>query len=312
MRRQPPDNNNPANPLSKVAALDIEKEYLQGTGAGKIKLSVSLTFKKSNDLHGSTKGRDGKNVNVTFSMSIQRASLEIVCSDDHGRHLDNIIKLRKVAFVGSVSGTSKLTENLLEISETKSGTAGKLNAGAKLNLTDVGAKAGANLEAGASLTSSVKKARRIKNTRLENNITATHAGSRVQWEIVPIPALLPTTEASHLVGEVFKSPTTSKSIEACIIERTDNGSIAEVVITGSVYVGMQDLILESIRFTDDTGLEIKTNQINSDCGVIGDLRDNLFQKVAKERILRQVIRKHLIEQGMSVSGSQVEICKASA
>ena len=85
-------------------------------------------------------------------------------------------------------------------------------------------------------------------------------------------------------------------------------------IHGSVRVMMQDLLIEDILFLDELGGEqswadIKT--LSSEEVKLG-IRDKIGfdREEFKKRLVRQVIRKHLISQGMDLQGASVEICAA--
>jgi hypothetical protein len=76
---------------------------------------------------------------------------------------------------------------------------------------------------------------------------------------------------------------------------------------------MEDLIVYDIKLTHEVGVEIPWAKIEAPLEKsrrflrMEDLGLNTEQ--AKERILRQIIRKHLVEQGMEVKGAAVEICR---
>src|SRR5947209_1084646 len=98
MRYQPPDNNNPANPLLKVAALNLDKDYQTG-GAQQARIIAGLTFKRSNYLQGRTQAKDGRQITVTFGLALKRASFTLTFSTDTGQSPDGLVSLKKVAFV---------------------------------------------------------------------------------------------------------------------------------------------------------------------------------------------------------------------
>jgi hypothetical protein len=74
---------------------------------------------------------------------------------------------------------------------------------------------------------------------------------------------------------------------------------------------MADMIVENVRVLTDLGDEISLKSV--DQGSVSGLDAlNPFTSVgAKERFVRQIIRKHLVAQGMKTEGARVEICKAS-
>src|SRR5207245_865559 len=78
MQTQPPDKNNPSNPLYKVAALTLDKEHVDiPDSRATVRILATLTFKRSSDLRGKTKTSTGHDVTVCFSLAIRRASFEL-------------------------------------------------------------------------------------------------------------------------------------------------------------------------------------------------------------------------------------------
>src|SRR5262245_58092063 len=98
MRNQPRDTNNPANPLIKVAALEIRRANEKAGRRQSCDVSVTLNFKKSADMRGSTIDRRGAEITVNFTLEIRRATLEISFLFENTR--DNThLKPSKIAFV---------------------------------------------------------------------------------------------------------------------------------------------------------------------------------------------------------------------
>ena len=115
------------------------------------------------------------------------------------------------------------------------------------------------------------------------------------------------TKDKFLEGEVFKLTKSGNITEACTVSRTDGNDIATLVVRGSVYINMSDLKIENIVFTDEVGAKVGLNEVEP----ATSLFDNVaFQENTKRRILKQIIRKHLIDQGMNAEGPLVEICRA--
>ena len=91
MQFQPPDKNNPANPLHKVAALTLDKEF-EGDAT---RVAATLTFKKSNDLRGRGRTKDGRDVAVNFGLALERASFELTFSTDASNSPDGLVRIRR-------------------------------------------------------------------------------------------------------------------------------------------------------------------------------------------------------------------------
>jgi hypothetical protein len=74
---------------------------------------------------------------------------------------------------------------------------------------------------------------------------------------------------------------------------------------------MEDLILENIRFQDELGGEVRWNKLEREPWSLGKngLGPLYGYTKEKERFVEQVIRKHLLSQGMNLEGARVEICK---
>jgi|GEM_PF-4025166 len=308
MRQQPPDNNNPANPLIKVAALELDREYISVEGEQRLKVAASLTFQRSSDMRGKTSTKDGRKVNVTFGLKIKRASFKVECKDDLGNSPEGFVLVDKVAFSSPLVVRSKIEDAATNTrhTERRGSIGGKLQAQA--GAEGLGAGASVNTQAQAQSSSTQTQKRQAKRRFERANISATHAGSEVYWEINPGSPNESLKLDDFLVGNVFLDGN-RKAIDACIVRRRDGKPLADLEVIGSVFVGMKDLVIEDIEFIDDDGMEIRPSNLSehSSSGFMDVLE---FKKTAKERILKQIIRKHLIKQGLRVDGALVEICRA--
>ena len=77
MKTQPPNENNPSNPLFKAVALTLRTVDVKTVPLRTVRVVASLNFKKSNHMHGETRATDGSEVTVSFSLAIKRASFEL-------------------------------------------------------------------------------------------------------------------------------------------------------------------------------------------------------------------------------------------
>ena len=312
MRKQSPDNNNPANPLFKVAALEIDKEYAVEKKENYIRVKASLVFKKSSDLRGATKDKDGDSVNVTFGLKVRRASLELVCADDKGQSPNGFVKISKVAYVGGLAARSKLKISQAAASTKKGASKASIRAGLGASMSHLGAKANVSTDSSRQIVSSAEGKMSTNLSFEKVNVTATYAGSRIHWEINPLADERSGSTLSFLEGSVFQSALDGRYVDAAHIKRVDGKAASNVAITASVYISMQDLILEDISFVDNDGAPVALKQIPNQMDMLGrllSLPDG--GKEAKERLLKQVIRKHLVNQGLRAEGNLVEICRAS-
>lgn len=76
---------------------------------------------------------------------------------------------------------------------------------------------------------------------------------------------------------------------------------------------MSDLIVKNIAFVDELGERVEWSEIESKLAPRKRLSwPNPFSShlPEKERLLKQIIRKHLVSQGMTQDGARVEICRA--
>jgi hypothetical protein len=97
-----------------------------------------------------------------------------------------------------------------------------------------------------------------------------------------------------------------------VVNRVDGEAISSLVVTGSVFVNMDNLILEKISYMDELGTPVEVNDVSPDAGLIASTKKIFFREEAKRRLLKQIIRKHLVTQGMTTDGALVEICRGNA
>jgi hypothetical protein len=312
MKHQPPSSNNPANPLFKVAALTLDKEYDNLGPNAVIRVIASLNFKRSDDLRGKASTINGEDITVCFSLTVQRASFELTFSPDDIRYRDApIVELKKVAFASPLTVKDRVIETSLARNEADKAAAIQASGGMKLSASELPIQAGLSAYGKAGVRNRSSKSRRVARAYDRNNVTVTFGGNMIHWEISP-RAEEDGLEGAYLEGEVFRNRTAST--EACVAKRKSEVFTGPLVITGSVFTSMQHLHVEEVRFIDNNGDEVKWRDVDS--GLIGKssgtVLGSAFLSVdeRKRRLLKQIIRKHLASQGMNVEGARVEICKA--
>lgn len=312
MRRQPPGDNNPANPLLKVAALDLNKEYIGTGNARRIKVKATLNFNKSDAVRGRTQSYNGQSVNIVFELSIRRATFALSCADDKGNSLEKFVDIEDVAYVGSSIVSEEIIEKTSSKSSSNKSTTGDLSGSLKARFSRQ--EGLASLKGSAAIKNEHKDEiiGKVNRKVVGLNVSATHAGSTVNWQIGIVDPLSVSTANHYLRGEVFKSEKNGKQINACVIKRNDKGPLAHVVLSGSLMVTMENLVIGNVTITDDDGEIIDWQDIKSN-----ERKSNFFGAIfrpedAKKRIIKQIIRKHLLQQGMKTDGALVEICRASA
>ena len=156
-----------------------------------------------------------------------------------------------------------------------------------------------------------KKVQRWKGAFHQNNVSVTHGGNLIHWELSPAPGRS-HSDIQFLEGEVFQSPTTGEQLPACTVSWTAETEGGSLLIVGSVFTLMTDLVVNNIAFVDEFGQKIEWRQIDKE----GWGKEKSPWAIPlysygqeKERLLKQIIRKHLLSQGMTQEGARVEICR---
>lgn len=317
MKTNDPSSNNPSNPLYKTAALGIEKIYDEDnsrTGS----VFVTLTFKRSSDFSGSTYDKQGNNITINFTLSIKNAAFTIKTYDSEGIPNGDVIKFENVAFQAPLIKESQFSSSHDSNNSTESEFAASGKAGVSLSPTGVSAQAKTEMSGGIKKKNVRHKKEKedVKFKRL--NVIPTTSHGLIHWELHPDAGISAETKIAYLEGSVFQKDAKSGECLACRIERTDNGSLSLVTVEGSVTALMNNFIIENIVFSDENGNEIENSHIskmenNPRTGIKRIFPTSPHDIPAiKERIVKAIIRKHLIDQGMNAVGASVEICKASS
>lgn len=151
----------------------------------------------------------------------------------------------------------------------------------------------------------------------ETGVSVTCAGNVIHWDINSLwprcDSILPPACDAYLSGELFQDPVTNNHLHACIVTWDSNAS-SNMEIHGVVRVMMRDLIMEDIQFHNNIG---NVETWNTICKLSSeDITPGIIARVIldreqfKRRLLHQIIRKHLISQGMLLNGANIEICSA--
>jgi hypothetical protein len=163
----------------------------------------------------------------------------------------------------------------------------------------------------ASNGNTTKRQRRVSRKFEHTNVTATFGGNEVHWEINPVVLDVSDKSDIFLEGDVFRSASTGSSVDACTVAREDGGPISSLVITGSVFINVENMIIENVSFMDKLGYAINIRNLAQEDPHSMNFRSQIFRREAKNRLLKQIIRKHLMSQGMKIDGASVEICRAN-
>jgi hypothetical protein len=313
MQYQPPHKNNPSNPLFKVAALNLEKNYVGLKPFAKAEIKASLNFKRSSDLRGVAKSSAGYEITVCFTLGIKRASLEINFSFEEGGR--NGISVHEIAYAAPLEKKDKIVERASVDRQSKSSFRIGAGLAARLRLTELSGSAAINGKADTSASGGEKSNATVTGSYNKNNISVTFGGSIIHWEFnsgdrFTIPHQI--SRPSHLEGEVFYSAKQTGLINACVVSWPQSAENT-LLVEGSVFTSMQDLDIEEVTFLTNDGEELTWRNVDqselssNDQGFNNLLETNLNKK---KRFVRQIIRKHLIAQGMNAEGARVQICKA--
>jgi hypothetical protein len=311
MRTQSPNENNPANPLFKVAALTLRRVDAKAGRFRKVRIVPSLNFKRSDDLRGITNSADGSSVTVCFSLRIRRASFKITISFE-GDEKTNIAQVKKVAFLSPLEVRDNVRH---QVSVSRTSNRGhELSGSTTLGIDTAIAKFGGRGMVGGR-TKSAQKTKKVGSsvrTFDRTNIAVTHDENVIHWEISSVDDPTVTeNEPAFLQGEVFRSRSRNRTLDACVVAWKPDDQKGPLLISWSVYTLMEDLILENIRFQDELGGEVRWNKLEREPWSLGKngLGPLYGYTKEKERFVEQVIRKHLLSQGMNLEGARVEICK---
>lgn len=309
MRIQPPNQNNPTNPLFKVAALTLKRVDSRAKRLRKVRVVASLNFKRSDDVRGIAKSANGNAITVGFSLRLRKASLQITASFDGDASV--VPGVSKVAFIYPLEVKDSLREvaTVSRYSKKGCGLEGSAGVDAGLSSATLGARGRIRGEAEAGKKAKVegRSVRAFERT----NISATFHENVAHWEINPVSdPTLPGHEPAFLQGEVFRTRAQNRAVDACVVSWKPEEPKGPLVVSGSVYTSMDDLLLDNITFQDNLGYEVRWRDVDAE-GRITFLEGLTYSKV-KERLAKQIIRKHLQLQGMELDGARVEICKAFA
>ena len=299
MQDQSPSSNNPANPLLKSAALTLSKDSLAPAKKNSYVITARLTFKRSNDLRGVALTRNGDEITVCFSLSVKRASFQLSFSADNpklktAKHL----RLQKIAHHSSLSTTIDIK------SYVESRNRFDLAANSRISTIRVGGK----------ITKSDKTVEKSTITVPSANITVTISPTEIHWEMEPYKYHLGNSKKSYLEGDVFVhgDRNNQQFLPACEIRWDSEKADSSLVVRGSVFSSMDDLQVEQIRFLDNLGRAISLTRLAQPTNSRWSKEKIIpFSTAsAKQRIVKQIIRKHLESQGMQMQGARVEICNA--
>jgi hypothetical protein len=287
----------------KSAALTLQKEKLGPSKRDAYAINARLTFKCSNDLRGFTQTADGDDITVCFSLAIKRASFQLSFSSDRPSvNPAKFLRLLKIAHHSPVATTMEITNYTRD--RTRLSVSGRLE-GSTNNKVGMGAK----------MTKSRKSTKKTTIRVPSVNVAVTISSDTIHWEVGPISHHFADNKKSYLDGDVFieSDGRDGRSIPACEIRWNTEKANSPLVVRGSVFVSMEDLQVDQIRFVDDLGRTVSLKRLPHPGTSALSQAAALYPfstSGAKQRFVKQIIRKHLVAQGMEIQGAHVEICSA--
>lgn len=292
MRIRSPHENNPFNPLFKVVALRATKIHGKGK-KNRLTLDCSLNFKHSQSVTGNDTDDYGNVIqSVTFALSVKRAELSVKISSDEveGISIDEIAHMSEGYRYTKIETTSERhSQRKLDL---------QANFRAKFSLNPkVTLKARA-----ATSKSGTQKTKRLASQSLFKSVSGTFDSKEAHWEIEPNVDYGEGVHKEHISGEIFMANDQEQRLKALILS-WKKGSGAYVDLRASVYVQLKDLNISDVRTFDKNGDEMGR-----------PLGSKMFQDIekAKLKIVKQVIKKHLVELDLTSSGGRIEVCRAYA
>ncbi|MGX7709530.1 hypothetical protein [Methylobacterium sp. Gmos1] len=307
MKYQSPDSNNPANPLNKVASLTVDKEQSIQNNKSCVKIKVNLNFKFSSDLKGLAMTTDGEKISVCFSLGIEKATFSIDFHAENHTTSERLVDITQIYHQKPLGVSEKIDESEKTANKSSGSRDFKIGTGFDVTTEKQDFKLSANASAShgkeRQTTYDINQSKSYENM----NISVTNGGNNVHWEFIPKSNLISSIPRA-LRGEVFQINDDGNLVDACIVYLRNNLKISQLSVTGSVYTRMQDLLLDEIKFVDYLGEEVDVLRVQDTSP--SRIRMKIFKTDLDKRLTKQIIRKHLVSQGMKVEGTSIEICRA--
>jgi hypothetical protein len=318
-------NNNPINPISKVAALTIDRGNLKtkAHGSSEVPVIVSLTFNRRKDMTGIARTKDGQTATVKFSLMVTHAAFDLRARFADDALPGPALRFTDLAHIGPAAVVTKKSmeskavlaaslrgkasgEHLSDASSTSVGegkkTSSKRKVGSKTRLAGDGA---GEVEAKKTVKS-VSKSESL-------NINGTSVGSRVSWTIEKGEG------QSALVGSVFQSPE-GKELVAAVLHRNGAGGKLAFEIEGVVRALMADVVISDVAITDARGDPLQPDTLTEEIvgsptmtELMSDQMQSTFlfrTSALRTRVVREILRKHIGEHGLDTVSADIEICRA--
>ena len=314
MRKQPRDTNNPANPLYKAASLDISRTNDRAGKYRSCDVNVTLNFKKSNDMRGQTLDRKGNEITVNFTVAIKRATFEMKIFFDDKIDLAHL-NVSNVAFADSL--TTNRSIKVVDAGDSHRQTESSAEGAASISLgrTRTDAKVAVGLRKKQSSASNRGDKWSSATSYRMTGISVTYERNIINWSLDSLWTRQDLNEEhTYLYGEAFRNPATNRQVRACRIRWDGSKVSSSLEIHGSVRVMTQDMLISDVNFLNNEGRKLPWNamlKLDVD-GNVSSIKERLTPDLEKlkERLVRQIIRKHLVSQGMSLEGASLEICSA--
>ena len=265
-------------------------------------------------MRGRARTLAGQEVNVHFSLALARASFDLEFSIDGNYSTAAVVDVKKVAFQAALSASGSFKNTIVKNTKKKVAKSADLVASVRAGPENGAAK----FSSGGSISANMEANQTKNSTYTVNfpvsNIKVTNAGNRINWEIYPkvtVDDLSHSGFTAYLDGEMFPSGEKSEVNCACFVKKKADFRNSSLVVAGYVSTSLRDMIIGDIEFTDDLGSEVDWRTIKNESGDNKSLAQSVFRSDdVKKSLLKSIVRKHLIAQGMSANGPCVEISKA--
>ncbi len=293
MRNRDPHENNPFNPLFKVAALRANWIPEEGKD-NRLSLDCSLNFKMAQSVSGKNTDSNGRVAeSATFSLSIKRAELSVRI-DPNGVEGFSIEKIAHMVPGHTLQETEITTKHM-------SDRGSELGARIGVEASNK-AKQKAELKLGGNKSNSQMTKRKITLQRTTSSVIGTFDNTKAHWEIKPNVDDGEGKHKEHISGEIFLANDQDQRLSA-LIASWKKGSGVYIELCASVRVQLKDLNISDVRIFDEHGEEL-SRPINA--GFLERGED------VKLKFVKQLIKRHLVDLGLENSAGSIEVCRAYA
>ena len=257
MQKQPANRNNPANPLVKVASLDIERVK---KSLDEERVMIHASFKRSENIQGFTKNRAGEEVTLNFSLSLTRANVHLRFSTDNGGSAKGFLRISKVAFESPLPSKSRYSITCKNNSSDMLSLDASAGVGASATPVTQHILPAAKLKAGGRAKKTRSSSQEINQhtSHVESNISATHEPDCVYWEIRP---QINASSEKYIEGNMFMNKA-GNLLSACNVKFNRAQEAPLFSLSVSILVNMSELNVELKDITDRFGEPVSFHAVD--------------------------------------------------